>query len=498
MFYTCFNIKKVMVYHMNRKMIAYILGYILNVEAILLIPSLLVALYYKEDTAFAFIISIIILFVVGSCMCFKKPSNHIIYAKEGFVIVALAWLLLSVFGALPFYISGEIPSFVDSLFESVSGFTTTGSSVLVNMEVLPKSLIFWRGFIHWIGAMGVLVFVLAIVPLAGGRSTYLMKAEIPGPTYGKLVPKVKKTAMILYGIYLFFTFIVIILLKFGGMSLYDSAIHAFSTAGTGGFAMKSNSIAHYDSAYIEMVITVFMVLCGINFNLFYLALCGDIMQVFKSEELKWYLGIIGGSILCISINIYPLYGNIIKTLRYSSFQVSSIITTTGYATTDYNLWPEFSKSILFVLMFIGGCAGSTAGGIKIARIIIICKNIMHQFKSMFHPRYMNVIRYEGNPVSDNTIRETNNYFTLFIFILFGSFLIVSIDELDFETTLTAVVACINNIGPGFGAVGPMGNYSEFSYLSKLVLSFNMLLGRLEIFPVMFLFAPGLWKGKKRI
>lgn len=486
-----------MVSHMNRKMIAYIVGYILNVEAILMIPSLIVAIYYREDTAFAFIISIIILLVVGTSTSLKKTYNRVIYAKDGFVIVALAWILLSVFGALPFYVSGEVPSLVDSIFESVSGFTTTGSSVLANIGELPKSLIFWRGFIHWIGAMGVLVFVLAIVPLAGGRSTYLMKAEVPGPTYGKLVPKIKKTAMILYGIYLFFTFVVFILLKLGGMSLYESAIHAFSTAGTGGFAIKANGIAHYNSAYIDAVITIFMILCGINFNLFYFILCGNIVQAFKSEELKWYLGIIGAAIVCISINIYPLYGNLLQTIRYSSFQVSSIITTTGFATTDYNLWPEFSKSILFVLMFIGGCAGSTAGGIKIARIIIIGKNIIHQIKSMLHPRFVNVIRYEGNMVNNNTLRETNNYFTLFMFILFGSFLIVSIDGLDFETTLTAVVACINNIGPGFGLVGPMGNYSQFSSLSKLVLAFDMLLGRLEIFPVMLLFAPGLWKKKNK-
>lgn len=478
-------------------MIAYILGYILNVEVVLLMPSLMLAIYYKEDTIQSFLITMGILLSIGLACTIRTPQNKVIYAKDGFVVVALAWIAMSFFGALPFYISGEVPSLVDSIFESVSGFTTTGSSVLTNIDTMPKSLLFWRGFIHWIGGMGVLVFILALAPLAGGRSTYLMKAEVPGPSYGKIVPKVRQSAIILYSIYLVLTLIVTLLLRFGGMSLFDSVLHAFSTAGTGGFNIRQYGIGDYSSPYIETVITIFTILCGINFNLIYFAICGNFMAVFKSEELRWYLGIIGSSIIIICINIYPLYGNILEVIRHSAFQVSSIITTTGYASVDYNTWPELSKSILFILMFIGGCAGSTSGGIKVARIIIIFKNIIHQLKTMIYPRVVNVIRFEGAVVNNNTIRETNNYFTIFMFLVLISFLIVSDDMADFETSFTAIIACINNIGPGFGKVGPMGNYSQFSSLSKLVLAFNMLLGRLEIFPILLLFAPGLWKRRKK-
>lgn len=481
---------------MNRKMIAYILGYIIKVESLLMIPSLIVSIYFKETGTIAFLITIISLLLIGTVLSLKKPSNRVIYAKDGFVVVAASWLLLSAFGAMPFFISGEIPNYIDAFFETVSGLTTTGSSILTDVEALSSGMLFWRSFTHWIGGMGVLVFVLAIVPLADGRSVHLMRAEVPGPTYGKLVPKLKKTAMILYGIYCVLTVVLIILLLFGGMSLFDSAVHAFGTAGTGGFGIKNNSVAFYDSAYIDIVITTFMIIFGINFNLFYFILCGNFMQALKSEELRWFLGIVTASIIAISFNILPQYGGFMKALRYSAFHVASIISTTGFATADFNLWPEFSKSILFILMFIGACAGSTAGGIKIARLILIFKNMVYQVKSMIHPRYVNVIRFEGTVIDNNIIRETSNYLTMYAFILFSSFLIVSIDEFDFETTLTAVVTCLNNVGPGFGLVGPMGNFSGFSGISKIVLSFNMLIGRLEIFPIILLFTPSLWRRRK--
>lgn len=481
---------------MNRKMIAYILGFIIKVEGLLMLPSFLVSIYYREQSRFAFLFTIVLLLSIGTVFSFKKPTNKVIYAKDGFVIVAASWLLLSALGALPFFLSGEIPNYIDAFFETVSGLTTTGSSILKDVEALSNGMLFWRSFTHWIGGMGVLVFVLAIVPLAEGHSVHLMRAEVPGPTYGKLVPKLKKTAMILYGIYCVLTLVLIILLLFGGMSLFDSALHAFGTAGTGGFGIKNNSVAFYDSVYIDVVITVFMIIFGINFNLFYFIICGNILQAFKSEELRWYLGIVIFSIVAIVIDILPQYGSIGEALRYSSFHVASVMTTTGFATTDFNLWPEFSKSILFVLMFLGACAGSTAGGIKIARLIIIFKNMIYQIKSMIHPRYVNVIRFEGTVIDNNVIRETSNYLTMYVFVLFSSFLIVSIDEFDFETTLTAVVTCLNNVGPGFGLVGPMGNFSEFSGISKIVLSINMLIGRLEIFPIILLFTPSLYKRRK--
>lgn len=481
---------------MNRKMIAYVLGFIIKVEGLLMIPSFIIAMFYREKSAIAFLITITGLILIGSSLSFKKPDNKVIYAKEGFVIVAGAWILLSIFGAFPFFISREIPKYIDSFFETVSGITTTGSSILTDVEALSKGILFWRSFLHWIGGMGVLVFVLAIVPLAGGRSVHLMKAEVTGPTYGKLVPKLKQTAMILYGIYTGLTIIVVVLLLLGGMNWLDSFLHAFGTVGTGGFGIKNNSVAYYNSAYIEGVITVFMLLCSLNFNLFYLILCKDIIKVLKSEELRWFAGIVAFSILIISMNILPLYGGIEKAFRYASFQVASIISTSGFSSIDYNSWPELSKSILFILTFLGGCAGSTAGGLKVARLIIIFKNIMFQIKSMIHPRYINVIRFEDTMIDEKRIREVNNYFVIYIFIGVVSFLILSLDGFDFETTVTAMATTLNNVGPGFGKVGPAGNFSEFSTLSKAVMSLNMLIGRLEIYPIILLFTPALYRRRK--
>jgi trk system potassium uptake protein TrkH len=481
---------------MNKKMIAYVLGYIMKVEAALMLLPLIVSIYYKEKSGYAFVVAILLLVILGFAISFKKPKNTVIYAKEGFVIVALSWILLSAFGALPFFISGEVTNYIDCFFEAVSGFTTTGSSILKDVEVLSKSLLFWRSFTHWVGGMGVLVFILAIIPLAEGRSMHLMRAEVPGPTVGKLVPKIKNTSMILYGIYLAMTIIQVILLLMGGMPFFDSLLHTFGTAGTGGFGIKNNSVAFYNSAYIDGVITIFMILFGINFNLYYFIIIGQIRQAFKSEELRLYLSVIAISIISITINIVPYYKNVLEAFRYASFQVGSIITTTGYSTANFDLWPEFSKMILLILMFLGACAGSTAGGIKMARLVVMYKSAIHHIKSMLHPRYVNSIHFEGKPVDNDTLKGINNYFILYMLILGMSLLFVSLDGFDFETTFSSVVTCLNNVGPGFGGVGPISNFSELSNFSKLVLSFNMLVGRLEIFPIVLLFAPSIWKRRR--
>ena len=425
----------------------------------------------------------------------KKPKNKLIYAKEGFVIVALSWFVLSLFGALPFFLSGEIPNYIDGFFEVVSGFTTTGSSILTDVEGMSNGLLFWRSFTHWIGGMGVLVFVLSIVPLAEGRSMFIMRAEVPGPTVDKLVPKIKKTAKILYQIYVVMTIILIVLLLLGGMPLFDSLLHAFGTAGTGGFGIKATSVGFYNSAYLDIVITIFMILFGINFNLFYLIITGSIVTALKSEELKHYLIIIGLSTLAIAINILPNYKNIFQSLRYSAFQVASIITTTGYATTDFNQWPMFSKGVLFLLMFIGACAGSTGGGIKVSRLMIAIKSSLQHIKGMIHPRYVNTVRYEKKPVDNSVLKSIHVYLSLYLFIYLISILLVSVDNFDFETTISAVTTCLNNVGPGFSAVGPAGSFYGFSNFSKIILSLNMLIGRLEIFPILMLFTPSLWRIK---
>ena len=474
---------------------SYVLGFIMRIEGLLLVLPLIVAMYYKEDTLLSFVITILLLFILGFLTSYKEPKNKVIYAKEGLVVVALSWLIMSIFGALPFYISGEIPVFIDALFESVSGFTTTGSSVVADIESMSNSLLFWRSFTQWIGGMGVLVFVLSIVPLAGGRSMYIMKAEMPGPTVDKLVPKTQETAEILYKIYIAMTLILIIFLVIGGMSLFDSILHAFGTAGTGGFGIKVNSVAYYNSAYIEIILTIFMILFGVNFNIYYLILTRNVARALKSEELRNYIIIIISSIIAIAINLLPNYNNIFESLRYSAFQVSSIITTTGYVTTDFNLWPMFSKMVLFLLMFIGGCAGSTAGGLKISRLSIAVKSIKQYLKKTIHPRYVGTVRFEPKKLTSLTLRGVHIYISVYFIIFLISILLVSVDNLDFETTVSAVVTCLNTVAPGFSLVGPAGSFEAFSGFSKIVLSFDMLVGRLEIFPILMLFSPTIWKRK---
>lgn len=484
---------------MNFRMIAYIVGQIVRVEGILMLPALAVGLIYGEDVLAAFLIPAALSIGMGTLLAIKKPENTSIFAKEGFVTVGLSWIIMSVIGALPFVIDGCIPSFIDALFETVSGFTTTGASILNDVEALNYGILFWRSFTHWIGGMGVLVFVLAILPQADTRSVklmHIMRAEVPGPKVGKLVSKIGHTARIMYGLYIALTFIQVALLLAGGMPLYDSLVNSFATAGTGGFGIKNASIAAYDSAYVDYVISIFMVLFGINFNLFYLIVTGHVMQALKSEELRWYLAIVVGATALITFDIFERFGSIGESIRYALFQVSSIITTTGFATYDFNEWPALSKTILVLLMFCGACAGSTGGGIKVGRIILLIKAGLREIKYMLHPRAVISVRMEGKPVEREVVRGATSYMIIYIMLFTVSlFFIELIEECDLVTGFTAVAACLNNIGPGLGEVGPAGNYSALTGASKLILSFNMLAGRLEIFPLLMLFAPSTWRNR---
>jgi trk system potassium uptake protein TrkH len=410
-----------------------------------------------------------------------------------FAVVALAWVGMSLFGALPFVISGDIPNFIDAFFETVSGFTTTGATILTAVEPLGKGILFWRSFTHWVGGMGVLVFVMAVLPMTDGHGMHLLRAEMPGPSVGKLVSRMSDTAKILYGIYLAMTVIEIILLLLGGMPLFDSCIHSFGSAGTGGFSNRDLSVGAYDNVYFDIVIGVFMLLFGVNFNLYYFLLIRRFREVFRSEELRAYLLIVTGAVLAIALDIWHMYGSFAESLRYSFFQVASIITTTGYATADFNLWPSFSKGILVVIMFIGACAGSTGGGIKVARIVMLVKSSWNDMRKMLHPNAITTTRFEGKPMTDQNIRGVHVFLSVYLLVFTVSFLILSLEQFDLVTTFTALTACINNIGPGLEMVGPTGNFSQFSWTSKLLLSFDMLVGRLEIFPMLLLFAPSIWK-----
>ena len=469
-------------------------GMMLKVEAALMCLPLAVSLFYRESP-WAFLVTIFLLLVFGTLMTVRRPEKDAIYAKEGFFIVGLSWIFLSVFGALPFVFSREIPNFVDALFETISGFTTTGASILTDVEAMSRGMLFWRSFTHWVGGMGVLVFVLAVLPKSDAQTLYIMKAKVPGPTCGKLVARVRHTAMILYGIYLAMTVILVILLLIGGMPLFDSVLHAFGTAGTGGFGIKATSIGYYNSVYFDYVIGIFMMLFGINFNLYYYLLLGDVVSVFKSEELRWYLGIIVAATLLIALNILPIYGGFGTSVRYAFFQVSSIITTTGYTTADYSLWPGFSKTILVIIMFIGAMAGSTGGGIKVSRIVVLAKSAWRELCTMRSPRTVRTIRLEGKPLDKQTGAGIYAFLTAYLLLFALSVLLLALDQQDHVSNFTAVAACVNNIGPALGACGPMGSYAPFNALSKLVLSFDMLAGRLEIFPMLMLFAPSSYRRK---
>lgn len=480
---------------MNRRMVFYMIGQIIKVEALLLVLPLIVSLCYGESCWQAYAATIGIALAVGfGFTLISKPGTKLIFAKEGFVIVAVSWILMSFIGALPFVISKEIPRVVDAFFETVSGFTTTGASILPNVELMSHGNLFWRSFTHWIGGMGVLVFIMAIVPSATDRSIHIMKAEVPGPIMGKLVPRVKQTARILYLIYVAMTVLEFIMLLCGGMSVFESAVHTFGTAGTGGFGARGDSIAGY-SPYIQWVITAFMLLFGVNFNLYYLLLLRRFNSVFKSGELWTYLGINFAATAIIAVNIFNLYGSVEQSIRLSAFQVASISTTTGFATADFNAWPEFSKGILLVLMFIGAMAGSTAGGLKVSRIVLLFKMIKREFLHMLHPRSVSAVRFEGKTVNDDTLNSVSSYFSLFMGGFFVIFLLLCLDKYDFQTNFSAVAACINNIGPGFGAVGPAGNFAGYSDFSKTILSAAMLLGRLELYPMLIALSPSTWSKK---
>lgn len=474
---------------MNSSMIRIILGHVLRIEAVLLLLPCIIALIYKENTGWMYLLVAAISMVIGLLMTqIRKPKNTSIYLKEGCVATAASWLVLSLFGALPFWLTGEIPSYLDALFETVSGFTTTGASILSDVESLSHCTLFWRSFTHWIGGMGVLVFLLAIIPMSGGSNINLMKAESPGPSVGKLVPKIKSSARILYVIYLCMTLIQIVLLLCGGMSWFEALTLSFGTAGTGGFAVLGDSIASY-TPYCQWVITIFMILFGVNFNAYYLIILKKVKKAFAMEEIRWYFGIVICSISVISINIYRLYGNVADTVRHASFQVASIMTTTGYATTDFNLWPTTSKFVLVILMVIGACAGSTGGGIKVSRIAIMVKTIRKEINTYIHPKSVKKILFDEKLVEHEVLRAINVYLITYIIIYVLSVFVISFEGYDLTTTLTSVLATFNNIGPGLELVGPTSNFGFLNGLSKTVLMIDMLAGRLELFPLLILFHP---------
>ena len=481
---------------MNKKMIFSTLGQLTLSEAVLMIFPLITALIYKEtSTTIAFLISIAIATSIGLSLYLGcKTNNKIIYAKEGFIIVAFGWLIMSVIGAVPFVISGDIPSYVDAFFETVSGFTTTGASILTDVESLSHGSLFWRSFTHWIGGMGVLVFIMAILPSVSDRSIHIMRAEMPGPIVGKLVPRARETAKILYVIYFAMTLVETVFLLVGGMPLFDSIVHAFGTAGTGGFGIYNDSIASY-SPYLQWVITVFMFLFGINFNLYYLIIIRKAKSVFKSSELWAYVAISCAAILIICANTFPIYGNFKETFRTSAFQVSSYITSTGYATVNANTWPTLSKTVLIILMFVGACAGSTGGGFKVARVVILVKMIKQELRRIIHPRAVTAVNFEGKVIDKTTLNSVSSYLAIYLLLFIVTLLAISFESFGFETNFTATLSCINNIGPIFSQIDPNVSFANYTSFSKIVLSFAMLFGRLEIYPLLIALIPTTWTKK---
>lgn len=476
---------------MNHRMIRYIIGSLIQMEAAMFLLPTITALIYKETVCIAaFMGTALFCVMAGHLLKGKKPEDVTIFSSEGYVSVAVCWVMMSICGAIPLYFSGYFPNPVDALFEIVSGFTTTGATILGDVEILPRSVLMWRSFSHWIGGMGVLVFMLALLPLAGASSMYLMRAESPGPSVGKLVPKVRSTAKILYSIYFFMTMLELILLLLAGCPLFDSVNLSFATAGTGGFGVLNSSAGEYNGI-IQIILTVFMILFGVNFNVYFLIYTKNIKDAFKCEEARVYLGIIGASVLLITINTFPMFSGFWETLRHVAFQVASIITTTGFSTVDFELWPEFSRTILVILMFVGACAGSTGGGIKVSRIVIMAKTIVKELAVMNHPRSVRKTRFEGKTVEHEVLRSINVFLIAYLAVFVLSVLVISLDNLDGITNFTAVASTINNIGPGLSRVGPTQNFAVYSNLSKLVLTFDMLAGRLEIFPMLIMCTAGL-------
>ena len=480
---------------MNYRIISSILSRILAIEAgLLLAPTAVAAVYGESLSPFLWTILISLLAATVLYLIGRKHTGTL-HPREGFVSVTLSWLVISLVGALPFVYSGAIPNYISALFEIISGFTTTGASVLPEVEVVPKGILFWRSFSHFVGGMGVLVFMMAVLPTDDEHSMHLLRAEVPGPVKGKLVPKMRDTARVLYVIYLVMTLVEVVLLLVGGLSLFDALTTAFGTAGTGGFGVRNASIGAYDSAYVDIVVGVFMMLFGINFNLYYIVLVKRSLKGLKSQELGVYLLVIAASTVTIALNIAHLYGGVLHALRYSFFQVSSIITTTGFATADFNLWPSYSRALLVLLMLLGACAGSTGGGTKVARLVIVGKAIWAEIRKLLFPRSVSRVTLDGERLEADAIRNTMVYYILYTFFALGAFLLLSTEGYDLETTFTSVISCLSNIGPGLSLVGPTGNFSIWSGPAKLILSLCMLLGRLEIFPVLTLFASGVWRRK---
>ena len=476
---------------MNYKMIRFVISWVLKVEGMLMLFPALVGAMYQEKTGFAYLIWGLLCIAAGLILCFRKPSNMEIYSRDGFVCVSLSWVVLGVFGAVPFVITGEIPFYINALFEIVSGFTTTGASILSDVEALSHASLFWRSFSHWIGGMGVLVFIMAVMEKTPERSVNILRAEMPGHSVDKLTPRSSGTAKILYYIYLAMTIIEIVLLLCGGMPLFDSIVHALGTAGTGGFGIKADSIASY-SPFCQWVITVFMMLFGVSFNMYYLLLIKRWREVLRSNELKCYFGISLASMLVITVSIFPVYKSISDAVRLSAFQVSSIITTTGYATADFDKWPQFAKAVLLVLMFFGGCMGSTAGGLKMSRVVVLMQIARNDLRRALRPREVSSVILNGRRVDAQGEKQVLSYFALYIAIIGAVFLLISFEPFGLETNFSAAVSCINNVGPGFGLVGPSASFADYSVFSKLVLSFAMLLGRLEIYPLFLLLSPQIW------
>ncbi len=478
---------------MNLSIVVFVIGWVVMMEGVFFLPPALVGLIYGEyQDALVYLILGLLCIAAGYLLRRRKPRSMTFYAREGFVAVALAWIVLSLIGCVPFVVSGDIPSFTNALFEVISGFTTTGSSILTDVEALSHSNLFWRSFTHWIGGMGVLVFILIVLPLSGASTMNLMRAESPGPSVGRLVPKVRQTATLLYTIYIAMTAAEVVLLLLGGMPLFDSLCHAFGTAGTGGFGIKGDSIAGY-SVYLQNVITVFMFLFGVNFSFYYYILIRKVSDAFHMEEVRWYLTIYLAAVGLITLNLTATGNPFLTSLQQVAFQVSSIMTTTGYATTDFNLWPNFSRALMVCIMFIGACAGSTGGGMKVSRIILYVKQIRLELLQQIHPRSIKTVKTEGKAVDKNVLRSANIFLMTYILIFVVSFLLICLDGFDLTTNFTAVAATLNNIGPGLNVVGPTGNFAEFSILSKYVFMFDMLAGRLEIIPMLVLFHPETWK-----
>ncbi len=482
---------------MNFHLIFYIIGWILQFESLFLCVPMITGLVYREGgAAEAFLITAAACLIVGRILVIKKPRSSTLYLREGFFVVALGWIIMSAFGAAPFVISGDIPNYVDALFEIISGLTTTGASILSEVEPLSHAALMWRSFSHWVGGMGVFVFIMAILPLFGGHTMNLMKAESPGPSVDKFVPKVKDTAKILYGIYIVITAVEIVLLIIFKMPVFDALTLSFGTTGTGGFAIRNSGLADYTAAQ-QYIITIFMILSGVNYAAYFLIIRKRFKDVLKLSEVKFYFIIIVLAIAGITVNCLGLYGTVEETFRHAAFTVGSIITTTGYSTTDFNLWPSFSKTIIVFLMFSGACAGSTGGGVKVSRLLMALKSVKREIQMLIHPRAVKKIHMDGAIVSEEVIRQTNVFFVVYVFILIMSVIIISVDNFSFTTNMTAVIATLNNIGPGLEVVGPAGNFGSYSILSKIVLMFDMLAGRLELFPMLILFYRGSWQGKVR-